>query len=260
MTYGGSINPVELCHRSTQSLANQFQAWLQSESFQRVNVRLREELNRQDRIRMVIRTLDPALPQLPWHTWDFVERYPYADIAFSPLVSESSHRLPPGQPCHKVKILAIFGHSQDIDTDADRQLLEQLPEVELTVLTEPQRHQINTELWEQSWDILFFAGHSESLTLTDQASNQGKVYLNEGVSLALEDVRYGLKKAIANGLQLAIFNSCDGLGLAHSLSDLALPQLVVMRELVPDQVAQSFLYYFLQAFSQGQPFHLPMRE
>ena len=33
-----------------------------------------------------------------------------------------------------------------------------------------------------------------------------------------------------------------------------------MRERVPDPVAQSFLYYFLQSFSQGQPFHLAIRD
>lgn len=259
ISYGGSINPVEACQQSTHSVAKQFQEWLRSESFQMVNMRLREGLNREDFIRVVIRTQDLAVAQLPWHRWDLVERYPYADVAFSPLASELLAPLAVN-PRPKVKILAILGHSQGIDTDRDRRLLENFPGVEVTVLDNPQRRQINDQLWQQPWDMLFFAGHSESLPETEQSVAQGRLYLNADVSLTLEDLRYGLKKAIANGLQIALFNSCDGLGLAQSLSDLALPQLIVMRERVPDPVAQSFLDYFLQAFSYGQPFHLAIRD
>jgi len=68
-----------------------------------------------------------------------------------------------------------------------------------------------------------------------------------------------LSKAIAKGLQLAIFNSCNGLGLAKQLEDLHIPQIIVMRELVPDQVAQEFLKYFLDAFAGGESLYLAVR-
>ncbi len=58
-----------------------------------------------------------------------------------------------------------------------------------------------------------------------------------------------LRKAISRGLQLAIFNSCDGLGLANDLAELNIPQIIVMRSPVPDLVAQEFLKHFLKAFS-----------
>jgi CHASE2 domain-containing sensor protein len=61
-------------------------------------------------------------------------------------------------------------------------------------------------------------------------------------------------------LQLAIFNSCDGLGLAYALEELALPQMLVMREPVPDVVAVAFLKGFLQAFSQGRSLFAATRE
>ena len=35
--------------------------------------------------------------------------------------------------------------------------------------------------------------------------------------------------------------------------------MIVMRELIPDQIAQEFLKYFLTAFSDGQPFHLAVQ-
>ena len=50
------------------------------------------------------------------------------------------------------------------------------------------------------------------------------------------------------------------MGLALELDDdLYIPQMIVMRELIPDQIAQEFLKYFLTAFSDGQPFHLAVQ-
>jgi hypothetical protein len=61
-------------------------------------------------------------------------------------------------------------------------------------------------------------------------------------------------------LKLAIFNSCDGLGLANELADLQIPQAIVMREPVPDRVAQKFLQHFLKYFSKGESFYLAVRQ
>ncbi|MHC5746735.1 MAG: CHAT domain-containing protein [Nostoc sp.] len=73
-------------------------------------------------------------------------------------------------------------------------------------------------------------------------------------------MKHGLKKAIESGLHLAIFNSCDGLGLAEALEDLHIPQVIVMREPVPDLVAQEFLKHFLTEFSNGQSLYSALRE
>ncbi|MBP5976413.1 hypothetical protein HW132_27720 [Brasilonema sp. CT11] len=54
-------------------------------------------------------------------------------------------------------------------------------------------------------------------------------------------------------------NSCDGLGLARELQDLQIPQIIVMREPVPDLVAQKFLEYFLEAFSSGASLYTAVR-
>jgi CHASE2 domain-containing sensor protein len=50
------------------------------------------------------------------------------------------------------------------------------------------------------------------------------------------------------------------LGLARRLDDLQIPQMIVMRELVPDEVAQKFLKYFLKTFASGKPLYLAARE
>jgi CHASE2 domain-containing sensor protein len=50
------------------------------------------------------------------------------------------------------------------------------------------------------------------------------------------------------------------LGLARQLDDLQIPITIVMRELIPDRVAQEFLKYFLLGFSQGKTFYRAVRE
>ena len=119
---------------------------------------------------------------------------------------------------------------------------------------EPDRQQLNDRLWETTWDILFFAGHSETYR------NQGRIFLNPTDSLTLSELRYGLRKAIDQGLQLAIFNSCDGLGLVQELQQLAIPQMIVMREPVMDQVAAAFLQYFLETYARGESLYLSARQ
>ena len=110
---------------------------------------------------------------------------------------------------------------------------------------------MNEQLW-QEWDILFFTCHSYS-------KEQGIIQLNQTDAIALEQLKYALKKAISKGLKLTIFNSCDGLGLAQALFDLHITQVIVMREPVPDVVAQEFLKHFLATFSSGQSLYTSVR-
>ncbi|MEO1348650.1 MAG: CHASE2 domain-containing protein [Cyanobacteria bacterium J06635_15] len=250
----GSINQrLTDCQQSAQSLLERFRSWLNSESFQPIDRRLREELSREDAIQFLIRTEDLDLQKLPWHEWDFFERYPKAEVALSAPEYESvRHKLRAAYP-HPVRILAILGNSHGINVDADRRVLAQLPQAKVTFLVEPDRQQLNDRLWEAPWDIFFFAGHSET------HSDHGRIYINQTDSLTLSELRYGLRKAIHQGLQLAIFNACDGLGLVQALQQLHIPQMIVMREPVADQVAAAFLSYFLNAFASGESFFLAER-
>ena len=52
---------------------------------------------------------------------------------------------------------------------------------------------------------------------------------------------------------MAIFNSCDGLGIANRLAELRFPQSIVMKESIPDKMAIDFLEYFLKSFSRDEP-------
>lgn len=252
---GGVTNfsAVEFSHLA-QELKIRLNSWLNGESFHPIDRKLSRELSRNDEIRLVLETDDELLQRLPWHLWNFFEDYPQAEIALS--VSEYEHIKPLSEPpTDKVRILAIFGNSDGINLQADRSSLEALPDAAPCFLECPDRQKLYQYLSQpEGWDILFFAGHS----CTERES--GQIQINSKESLSLEQFKNGLKKAISRGLKLAIFNSCDGLGLAQDLADLHIPQIIVMREPVPDAVAQAFLQDFLAAFSAGQSLYTSVRE
>ncbi|NJO75035.1 MAG: CHAT domain-containing protein [Leptolyngbyaceae cyanobacterium RM1_406_9] len=255
IVYQGSINLVEACQQTALELSDRLQQWLTADSFRVLDLRLRESLNRDDSIRIVIRSADPHIPYLPWHLWDLVERYPLAEVTLgAPTLERIPQPITHSPVPPTVKILAILGDSNGIDVEVDRQLLEALPDANVTFLVEPPRSLINDHLWDQPWHILFFAGHSHT------QAGQGCIAINPHDNLTLAELKYGLQRAIAQGLQLAIFNSCDGMGLAHELEPLRLPQLILMREPVPDRIAQTFLTQFLKAFSQGDSLYLAVRQ
>ncbi|QLE59820.1 CHASE2 domain-containing protein [Nostoc sp. TCL26-01] len=248
-----NISDVNL-ERLSENLQNQLLRWLNAESFARIERLLTRKLQEEDQIRVIIATEDEEIRQLPWHLWHFLEDYPQAEIALSaPKFDSKPHSQ---TPSGTVRVLAVLGNSQGIDVDIDRRLLESLPRnAELVLLRQPHRQELNQFLWEQKgWDILFFAGHSRT------EGERGRIFINEADSLTIDELKHALKTAIAQGLQLAIFNSCEGLGLARQLADLHIPQVVVMKESVADPVAHEFLQHFLELFAGGKSFYLSVRQ
>ena len=250
-TRTGTLSELIQCRQLAKELEQALKTWLASAQFQPIEQRLRETLTVKDSVELLLRTTDRRLHRLPWHLWDFIERYPHAEFSIG---SSPESIIKPQLAHHKVRILAILGDCQGIDIAADRQLLASVPQTDVVFLVEPSRQEVYSHLWEQAWDVLFFAGHSN----TEQ--QQGRIHLSGGESLTIDELRYGLRRSIGRGLQLAIFNSCDGLGLAYELEQLHLPHSIVMREPVPDRVALTFLKQFLGTFAGGEPLHTSVRQ
>ncbi|MBR8840575.1 MAG: CHAT domain-containing protein [Stigonema ocellatum SAG 48.90 = DSM 106950] len=232
------------CHEKAEIITESFISWLQADSFRVIKEQCLAQLDFADEVRVIIRTTETQLRKLPWHLWDLFDYYPDAEVGLSSL---SSQRFKRGDRPH-IRILIILGNSEGINVAEDEKLLKQYcQKAETVVLAEPSPEELNEYLWDdQGWDMLFFSGHSR----TEEA--QGRIFLNRTDSLTMEDLRYGLQTAVRGGLQLAFFNSCDGLGIAASLEDLHIPQVIVMREPVPDRVAHQFLKNFFQEFTQGK--------
>ncbi len=227
--------------------------WLGTQQFSQIREELLTNLKPDDEIRFIIQTSNIQLRQLPWHIWDLFKDYPLAEVALS--VANYGQVSSPKTSTNKVRILAVLGNSNGINIQKDRALLDKLPSAETKFLSEPKQQEITDHLLKHSWDILFFAGHSQT------EGEKGRIFINNNNdSLTISQLKNALTKAIRKGLKLAIFNSCDGLGLAQELADLQIPQIIVMREPVPDPVAQEFLKYFLAAFADGKSLYLSVKE
>ncbi|MBD2579887.1 CHASE2 domain-containing protein [Oscillatoria sp. FACHB-1406] len=250
VTLRGSINDrIQTCKRVAVELRNAINTWLGSELFRPIADRLHSVLREDEEARFSVQSSDRELQKLPWFEWDLLKRCDRVEPALNSLEVPTLARITRTTLHPKVKILAILGNSEGIDVESDRRFLNELPNAEVTFLPEPTSHAITAELWEQEWDIIFFAGHSQT------EDDTGRIYINQTESITIDELWTGLKTAVNKGLQLAIFNSCDGLGIANQLNDRSIPFIVVMREAVPDLVAQQYLRVFLTNFAGGESFH-----
>ncbi|WP_414585008.1 CHAT domain-containing protein [Scytonema sp. PCC 10023] len=249
ITNVSEVDINDLC----QGLSLQINAWLNSTEFHKILYQLDIHLKPSEEIRFIIETNDDLLRRIPWHLWSLFENYPMAEVALSALEYQKVYKSTRKNQTSKIRILAVFGDSQGIDISQDMAFLEKLSTcAEIKFLVEPKLNNFHDQLLQEDWDILFFAGHSCS-------KEKGYLQLNQQDTISLDQLKYALKNAINRGLRLAIFNSCDGLGLAQQLQDLQIPQVIVMREPVPDVVAQEFLKSFLAEFSRGQSSYTAMR-
>ncbi|MBE9040478.1 ABC transporter substrate-binding protein [Oscillatoriales cyanobacterium LEGE 11467] len=195
------------------------------------------------------------LRRLPWSCWDLFDELPNADAALS-----IAYGKPMESRLRNLKILAVFGSDEGgIDLEADRRFVSQLEQwgAQVRNLSCPEPEKLYSRLKHRAYDVLFFAGHSLS---TDEQRN-GEILLQPQRPVSMKQLLPCLHTAARRGLKLAIFNSCDGLGLADLLIAKAkIPSVVVFREPVPDEVARRFLEYFLQEFSNGTPLFRAVRE
>jgi branched-chain amino acid transport system substrate-binding protein len=252
---------------ATNSLKRTMRVWLQQTSFEALLKEVLDDTSSKDALRVIFQIgnsvdhdLDSqreqhisTLLRLPWHLWSLFEKRPNAEF----LLSLRGDGQTSDELGNSVRILGVIGDRTGINPDVDRELIQNLRSKGAFVewLDQPKRWELSDQLWDQHWDILFFAGHSSSL----DDFRHGFIQLNETEKVRLSDLKHSFYQAVDKGLKLAIFNSCDGLGLANDLAREGLPYSIVMREPVPDRIAQIFLKYFIQYFSQPLPLHSAMR-
>ncbi|MDJ0555845.1 MAG: pentapeptide repeat-containing protein [Microcoleaceae cyanobacterium MO_207.B10] len=230
--------------------------WLNTLSFNEIEKELRTRFNRSDKVRLIIKSEDILMQRLPWHLWNFFSDYQFAETAIGLPEANRVEKLNIAR--EKIRILAIFGNDEGINVEADKKYLSTLSsKAEIFSLVKPSRQELDEKLWdEKGWDIICFSGHSKS----KPDGSSGYFYLGNETKMTIEELENSLATTIRKGLQLAIFNSCDGLGLARQLAKLHIPAIIVMREEVPDVVAQKFLQDFLQLFTNGKSLYISVRE
>jgi CHAT domain len=255
----GVVNITEL----TSSLKVELNKWLDCDGWvdeygqldPRVNVVLRnfrQRITDRDEVQIIVQTEDLRLRQLPWQEWNMLAEYTDRGVEVA-IAATNFRRLSQKQTPQinaTVRILVVFG-DETLGLEEEGNFLENLKlhGGELHVLQQPTRLELEQSLQDpQGWHIFFFAGHSES----DANKRVGRFQINPADGdrgfVEIAELRGLLRGAIENKLQLAIFNSCDGLGLANQLTELSLPYCVVMREVVESEVARELLKNFLAAF------------
>ena len=255
MIISGSTLELREFEISNKLIEKEINQWLEeSREFSELRNDLREKLSPQDEIRFIIITKNELLQKLPWHLWELFKNYPSVEPAITIKTEENNQNFFVNKPKKKVKILAILGNSKGINIDEDKKILYALYKADVKFLVEPSLKEINDVLWEEKWDILYFAGHSKSVDDT------GNIYINEKDSLDIDYLSCALRQCVKNGLKIAIFNSCDGLGIARKLNDTKIPLLIVNKETVPDNVAQNFLKNFLVQYSNGKSLYESVRK
>lgn len=200
------------------------------------------------------------LIRLPWEEWEIGSQLsnPKVRIARQPLnINRSIKKIKraPG----KVRILAIFGDNTGLNFQKEKQAIDSLKKVIEVVQLDWQEGKdiqrfkseiVNNLTASKGWDILFFAGHSQETDLTG-----GQISIAPNATILLSEIEQPLTTATANGLQFAVFNSCDGLSIANKLIDLGLSQVAVMREQVHNRVAEEIFVQFLTSIAQHHDVH-----
>jgi CHAT domain len=255
----GVINITKL----TSSLKIELNKWLDCDGWvdeygqpdSRVNLVLnnfRQRVTDRDEVQIIVQTEDLQLRQLPWQEWNMLAEYTNRGVEVA-IGATNFRRLSQKQTPQinaTVRILVVFG-DETLGFEEEGHFLENLKlhGGELHILQQPTRLELEQSLQDpQGWHIFFFAGHSESDA--DRRVGRFQISATDGDRgfVEIAELRELLRGAIENKLQLAIFNSCDGLGLANQLTELSLPYCIVMREVVESEVARELLRSFLAAF------------
>ncbi|PZO38673.1 MAG: histidine kinase [Pseudanabaena frigida] len=271
-----NIDWYEKLREAEEKLLREFTFWLRSPEL----YELWEEVKRSARL-VSIQSKSSDLPSahidlqiacsedllyLPWEAWKLQDEFASLDtVRIARSVYSSAEVLTP-QPRRRPRVLAIFGDETGLDFQHDReamQILSGLAEIHTICWDDDISNRINQKQKicdaiadTKGWDILYFGGHSDQTNLT-----VGKLLVAPNSSLTMSDLESYLLQAKEHGLQIAIFNSCNGTEIATWLiAKVGIPQAIAMREPIHNQAAQGFLVQFLKNLAQHKDAHTAMLE
>ena len=230
------------------------------------------------------------LPRLPWEVLHAGDR-PLAtgtDVVFSryqPGTSlfKQTRIVPSGGPLKILMAIASPSDRDSLQLSREAVHLQQelqnrsgnplknsphAPEIQLTILEQPDREQLTQALEQGHYQVLHYAGHS------NLGARGGELYLvssRTGLTETLSgDDLAGL--LVNNGIQMAVFNSCRGAygdpsdmaddsperNLTEALVQRGIPAVLAMAESIPDDVALTLTRLFYRNLNQGYPVDLSL--
>lgn len=248
--------------------------------------------NRQELLQLRLGLKSKRLSSLPWEVLHAGDR-PMAtgiDVGFSryqPGIN-SILQTPVRKPNQPLKILIAIAAPTDQDTlqlkqevlhlqeelrQENRQsnsnfIHPQTPDIQLTILEQPDREQLTQALEQGQYQVFHYAGHS------NLGVSGGELYLvsrRTGLTETLNgDDLAGL--LVNNGVQMVVLNSCRSaygntpdvsdetaqLNLAEYAVKRGIPGVLAMAERIPDDVALTLTRLLYRNLNQGYPIDLSL--
>ncbi|WP_373540562.1 WD40 repeat domain-containing protein [Chamaesiphon sp.] len=227
--------------------------WYSSPGFQAIRERLATTVDPDLEIEIIVRSRSKALLKLPWNSiWQpLLDRYPQAEVSVAPMptISEAA-----AAEELQVSVLCLLTSAQGIKLDRSREYLNALPYTQSEFIVAPTHTDFVNAVTHKPLSVLFFSSY-----ISGYLPNN-RIYINHHDTIGITEFKYRIRTAVHRGLKLLILNCGEGLELASELADLQIPNLIVMREAVQDQVAQEFVKLFLKAFSGGKSLQLAVRD
>jgi WD domain, G-beta repeat len=227
--------------------------WYDSVGFHSIRDKLATALDPACEIDMIVRSRSKTLIRLPWNSLlqPLLDRYPHAEvsIALDPTIRHEAI-----EPEVMVSVLSILASAQGIKIDRSKEYLKALPHTTSEFIVAPTVTDFTNILAQKPWSVVLISSY-----ISGYLPNN-RIYLNHHDTISIAELKESLHTAIDKGLKVLILNCGDGIELAGELIDLQIPNLIVMREAVQDQVAQEFVKLLLKAFSGGKSLQLAVRE
>lgn len=250
--------------------------------------------NRSELLQLRLGVKGRELSSLPWEVLHAGDR-PIAtgtEVVFSryqPNTSASVH-IHPLQANQPLKILMAIAAPNDQDSlqlkrevthlkeelqrDTQRMIVNGYertrhpPEIQLTLLEQPDREQLTQALEQGQYQVFHYAGHS------NLATAGGELYLVNRKT-GLTEILSGEDLAgllVNNGVQVAVLNSCRGayrhavkpnsetseINLTEMLVKRGIPGVLAMAERIPDEVALTLTRLLYRNLNQGYPVDLSL--
>lgn len=248
--------------------------------------------HQRQRLRLRLGLKDDRLPRLPWEvlhagnrpvatgTDVIFSRYHSSFTVLSPALQvQQTPAIAADQPLRILMVLAAPNDQDVLALKQEAQNLkeelqvrlnasgrtEQLPDIDLTILDQPNREELTQTLEHNHFHVFHYGGHS------NLGSAGGNLYLvcrKTGLTEILNgDDLAGL--LVNNGIRMAVFNSCRGVytatddgstegNLAEALVKRGIPAVLAMAERIPDMVALNLSRLFYRNLKQAYPIDLSL--
>jgi branched-chain amino acid transport system substrate-binding protein len=255
MTHDTESLPMVAQHldQRTTLLETQFTNWLSFADLGNIQTQIGKKIPLGSQPQVILQVPnDRILQRLPWHKWAwFNTHFPDTEI----VLSRRAFKVKPFLGLRRV--LVIVGTETTIDQDGNEQRIDLKPDLKaleknlnpivadfkVKVLPQPTLKELRAAIRDGKYHIIFYVGHSNG--------DDGSIGVNRQENITIHYLNDEIRAAVRNGLEMMLFNSCNGSEIAFRLSDWNVPYIIVMRERIANDVAVTFIEHFSQHLAEG---------